>query len=95
MGRVQNCNLHIRSSSHKKLLVIFCIGSTDLVKVAIVLKLNVIAQLPTKNLVERLLHALASGSKMMLTISRVSNFHVWFNKFAKIACCRGLHEPPT
>ena len=38
MGRVQNCNLHIRSSSHKKLLVILCIGSTDLVKVAIVLK---------------------------------------------------------
>ncbi len=38
MGWVQNCNLHIRSSSHKKLLVILCKGCTDLVKVAIVLK---------------------------------------------------------
>ncbi len=38
MGRVQNCNLYIKQSSHEKLLVILCIGSTDLVKVAIVLK---------------------------------------------------------
>ncbi len=38
MGRVQNYNFYIRPSSHEKLLVILCIGSTDLVKVAIVLK---------------------------------------------------------
>ncbi len=37
MGRVHNCNLYIRSSSHERLLVILCIGSTDLVKVAIAL----------------------------------------------------------
>ncbi len=37
LGRVQNCNLCIRPSSHEKLLVILRIGSTDLVKIAIAL----------------------------------------------------------
>ena len=38
MGRVQNCNLYIRPGFQEKLLVILCIGSADLVKVAIALK---------------------------------------------------------
>ena len=40
MGWVQNCNLYIRTSSHEMLFLILCMGSTDLVKVAIALNFN-------------------------------------------------------